>query len=345
MTSTGEFLNVPWKGKKLPLIGNEIEFDVPFTGSYFYSKNFIALVASVAILLLTIPFISEYIFPNDNNVIAYVSMDINPSLELGINNEEKVIIVKGLNNDGIKLLEKIQLNNLSVEDAVKVVTREAIKNEYLAVDNENSVILTLTAQKEHELKLENIQNEIRTAIKEELKEQKIEGQVELINISMEFRERAGELGISSGKYAVLLEAVSEGLEISVEDVRTSSVVKAIKAAGGNPGQIISQTKKEAKRLFDLEKKIKTQENKEKGLGDIEGSTEIEEKSVLNGNDIVKDTTKGNSVKNTAVVKRENQGSKGKTGINKDIKDIDKDREKVNEDEVSLENKLKRRNSN
>lgn len=52
---------------------------------------------------------------------AHISIDINPSLELGINRFDRVISVQGWNDDGTALAEAVDVTNLSYTDAVETI--------------------------------------------------------------------------------------------------------------------------------------------------------------------------------------------------------------------------------
>lgn len=52
---------------------------------------------------------------------AHISIDINPSLELGVNRFERVISVEGWNDDGTVLAESVDVTNLSYTDAVETI--------------------------------------------------------------------------------------------------------------------------------------------------------------------------------------------------------------------------------
>lgn len=52
---------------------------------------------------------------------AHISIDINPSLELGINRLDRVISVQGWNDDGTALAETLDLENLTYTDAVETI--------------------------------------------------------------------------------------------------------------------------------------------------------------------------------------------------------------------------------
>lgn len=283
ITPTGEFIKVPWEEKVIPALGSEIEFEFPPAKQSFFSpQKLFVLAASIVFFLLAIPFVSEYLYFGESQVIAYVGIDINPSLELGLDKEGKVKEARGLNGEGEKLLESVQYENLPVNGVIKCITQEAVKQQYLTVGEENNIILTVSTREEREKILKKkaerepakntevcakIKKELTSEIKGELDKQKIKVEVEVLEISPEFYRKAKKAGVSPGKYAVILEAMKEGYDVSPEDVKFSSVVKTIKAAGGNPGEIISRAKKKEKQLLEIEKEmkkeIKKQEKKRK----------------------------------------------------------------------------------
>ena len=278
LTPTGEFTHLAWQKRELPAVGSEIVFETAVPKyNFFLSGKFLALAASIALFFFAIPFFTAQLFPSNQQVIAYVNIDINPSIELGLAREGKVREATGLNEDGVKLLAQLQLLNRAAEDAVKLITSEAIKKQYLTPSKENNVILTLSTPDEAEEKskvLTRIQKVLNEEVKQELEEHEIKAQINLLEVPTRFYEKAKEQGISPGKYAVILEAKEEGLEITPEDMKFSSVVKAIKKAGGNPGEVISRAKKAEKQLIELEKEQKRRLNKgngqEKGQGNNKG---------------------------------------------------------------------------
>ena len=278
MTPTGEFIKVPWEKKAIPALGSEIEFKVPQAKQSFSSpQKLFVLAASIVFFLLAIPFVSEYLYLGESQVIAYVSIDINPSLELGIDKESRVKEARGLNKEGEKLLERVQYENLPVNRVIECITQEAVQQQYLTANEENNIILTVSTQEERERKLirkaeketakntevcTSIKQECTSTIKKELDKQKIKVAVEVLEISSEFYQKAKKAGVSPGKYAVILEARQQGYDVSIEDVKFSSVVKVIKAAGGNPGEIISRAKKKEKQLLEIEKEMQKEIKKE-----------------------------------------------------------------------------------
>ena len=96
------------------------------------------LVASVAAVFIIGALVGGYAFLN--TPVAYMSIDINPSIELGINAFNRVVTAEGLNQDGQTVLEGQNIINetyrkpwslLSIRQLKKVYRRRR----YVNLDN------------------------------------------------------------------------------------------------------------------------------------------------------------------------------------------------------------------
>lgn len=108
----------------------------------------IKLCTSFACLVLVI-ICSILIFSNDNvNTLKYeaiIQIDVNPSVEFVVDDNDKVLSVKGLNDDGKLILTDEEFENLSLKDAVSKLLNLEEKTNFLSETNKN-VALTLTIE-------------------------------------------------------------------------------------------------------------------------------------------------------------------------------------------------------
>ena len=77
---------------------------------------------------------------------SFVSLDVNPSIELTLDENDKVISARGTNEDGQVLLVDVNLKGLTVEKAVEKITDLAVEFGYL--DEENKVVGTSVSAKD-----------------------------------------------------------------------------------------------------------------------------------------------------------------------------------------------------
>ena len=79
--------------------------------------------------------------PAEQKATTFVSLDINPSIELTLDKNDKVVSVRGANEDGqVLLYGEADLKGLSVEAAVEKITEWAVELGYL--DEDNKVVQT-----------------------------------------------------------------------------------------------------------------------------------------------------------------------------------------------------------
>lgn len=252
MTNQGEFLNVPWSQGALPGVGKEVEFEQPAERKerLWQRPYFAALAASIALILLFIPAMYGLIFTGPMQVIAYINVDINPSLELGINKEGKVVETIGLNDDGKKLLEKVQVSGISVQEAIEKLTAGAIAEKYLEPDKGNNILITVSSDKKLPAQVKELEKEVQKV----LQEKNIVAQAATVEVPAVIHNKAREANVSAGKYVVFMEAVEEGLEVSLDDLRENSISNVINQAGGETAVLIQKAQQDKDRIKDMQKK-------------------------------------------------------------------------------------------
>lgn len=173
----------------------------PKTKAYRY------LVPALACLVFLIVGSFVYLTPTAN-----ISIDINPSIELGINRFDRVVSVKSYNDDGAELKAQLDIKNLKYTEAVEQVMENDTIEALLSKDE----ILTIGVIGNNEEKSEKILSEVETCTKNErntycyfANTQEVEG--------------AHELGLSCGKYKAYLELHSLDGSITADDVRNMTM--------------------------------------------------------------------------------------------------------------------------
>jgi len=159
------------------------------------------------------------------NPVAYVSMDINPSVELGVNAFDKVVSVEAYNEDGKKILEDTNLINSNVSDAVSTVISNAISDGYITKD------VTTTAAVAVEITTSTDKENVATKLNESLKEvadktldnNNVDVEVETEKVALARRDEARTLGITPGKLNLIQKLQALDPTITVEEYKSSSV--------------------------------------------------------------------------------------------------------------------------
>lgn len=226
----------------------------------------------------------------------YVNFDINPSVELVTNMYDKVIDVKPLNEDGIKLVETLDLENKDIKEAMDILTKAAVDGGYFKEGLENEVLVTVASNNEEASKEE--EQELGEVVKEELKEDNLEATpVTTQNINLERKAEAEKLGISPGKYHLIekLEAVKPGINFEEYGKKpVKDIMKEIK-------EIRKEDKEAEKEATKIEKEATEKKDKEFKKGNDANKDEKEE---------IKKEPKDKEIKSNHNNKKSNNPGKG-----------------------------------
>lgn len=192
-------------------------------GSYAVMKS-VGLVASL--VFCAVIGIGGYTYAKP---VSYVSFDINPSVELGINALNRVVSSEGLNKDGQGLLQEIRLKNMLAENAVQALVQEIANKQYISEDGTS--VIALTAQANDEQKAVQLQDRTRDRVQQVLREKNLECVVYADCVSLELRKQARELGLSPGKFRLIGILQTLDPSITVEQYRNTGVSEIIVKAG------------------------------------------------------------------------------------------------------------------
>jgi hypothetical protein len=171
----------------------------------------VGALSAVAIMFIMFTFLP---FFNNDKVYAYMSIDINPSFEIGINEELKVISLEPLNEEAERLIVKLSdWENKPFDDIVDAIVKQSQTNGYIYPGKE-IVITTVIDEEEQEVqtKLEKDIVEIRSSYENE------DMIVKTIESNVETREKALNQGISTGKYLQLQDKAKAADEQQKEEV-------------------------------------------------------------------------------------------------------------------------------
>ena len=164
-----------------------------------------AAVAAVFVLLIAGIFIAKNngFGITNNSLAAVVSFDVNPSIELKVDNEEDVISVKGLNDDGKKVLEGMDLEDTDLEVAVNAIIGSMLKHGYIN-EMANSILLSVSGVEGYDA--DALETKLANEVNALLKNGAVLSQ-NVSNADDKLVKLADEYGITVGKAALIREIV------------------------------------------------------------------------------------------------------------------------------------------
>ncbi|MFW2488200.1 hypothetical protein ACN077_06435 [Clostridium chromiireducens] len=190
-----------------------------------FMKRKIALVLS----LVTVLGLGGGGYAYAKTPVAYVSVDINPSVELGVNAFDQVVSVEAYNEDGEKVLEGTDLINTNVDDAVSAVITNAISDGYIKEDDAittdatTSAAVEITVSTDKEDVAAELEESLKETADEVLENNNVDAEVETNKVALARRDEARQLGMTPGKLNLIQKLQALDPEIKVEDYKSISV--------------------------------------------------------------------------------------------------------------------------
>lgn len=179
------------------------------------TARYAAALASVAVMFLLGMFSYNLYFAP----IAYVDVDVNPSVELMLNRFDRVVGTRAYNEDGENILTGLYLNNKNYNDALIILIEAIGQKGYIQNDGLVSVTLqTDNASKENQL-LASLQNGVAGY----MAGRHHSAQVDVFSVSGDTRTYAHRLNLSPAKYLAIQQLIEVDPAATVESCRGHSI--------------------------------------------------------------------------------------------------------------------------
>lgn len=156
-------------------------------------------------------FIGIIFFKNNSN-IAIIGIDVNPSLELGINSKNKVVSVNTNNDDAIKVIGDMNLKGTDALVAMNAIFGSMVKNGYIN-DSENSILISLV---DGEYNVDKLANDVYNNLQNE----KINSSILILNTNTSDydNELSKKYNISVSKVKLIKSIINKNSLYRFEDL-------------------------------------------------------------------------------------------------------------------------------
>jgi len=253
-----------------------------FRRKKFVFNNALTAVSAVAVcLILTLCGRAYYHTP-----VNYLCLDINPSVELGINAFGRVVSILAYNEDGFSLLRDNQYVNLSVVDAVGTLVHNAMKQGFIAGDG--STVIAVTAESNREKAAAQLQSSGDSAANSTLSAGGISAIVYSDCTDLQFRKQAQDAGISPGKLRLIMILQTLDPSIAIEDYKNAKMTDIITKANelltrsgsglenGKDAEILQKIRSAAQQVQAAYAKGEQEQNRSGAQNQNQGSGEQEQ---------------------------------------------------------------------
>jgi hypothetical protein len=211
---------------------------------------------------------------------TYVTLDINPSIELIVNRRDKVIYANALNEDGEVLLADLDLIGMNAEDAIDLIIETATQLGFIDPDAEETYV-SVTAISKDSAFGDQVRDRIKAHINNAFAKRYMMGKAQDKAFTPEFVAEAESYGVTPGflfmvKSALIADdelLIEEALLLTPEELQT--IIKTAKAEMREVSQAIKEeffTAREALFAEYLPQIQALEQTIELGEGDIDALT-------------------------------------------------------------------------
>lgn len=193
------------------------------------NKKLARILSIAAVFVLLIAGVFLYKNFTGSDAAALVSIDVNPSIELEVDADERIISARALNDDGKKVLSGMKLEGTDLNTGVNAIVGSMLKNGYID-ELRNSVLVSVSGD-----------GSIDTAALEAKLMQEVSSALDgagavvaqnLDDIDDDTRKLAERYGISVGKAAFIEKIIELNPTLKVEELAPLSINELCLLANG-----------------------------------------------------------------------------------------------------------------
>ena len=234
LTEEGEFKRLKVRDEEISA-GDEIFLEEETARKPFFLPHRwpLAATAAAVVLLLLVG-----VFGGSSPAEAYLAIDINPAIELGLDEEGKIVDFSASDEEGQKVIEAASLKGLSWQEGLQQILLSSKELGFLETTGENEIFVSLIENKNGETVVVTPE-EIEKSLNAELARLQCPGRVRIGKAGMEQREKARGQGMSVNAYLLKEAARAEGLECN--GCTASEIMRELQRKGADPLTFFEKT--------------------------------------------------------------------------------------------------------
>ena len=151
--------------------------------------------------------------------VTYIDIDVNPSIELSVNQFGKVIHSSAYNDDGTEILNGVKVIHLSYNEALETLLAAMDVDGYF---QENDM-LYVTVQSNESIREESILYDLRKTIDTASANHHYNIDADLCSVTEEVKHSAATYQVSPAKYLAMQDLLAVDPDISIEECREHSI--------------------------------------------------------------------------------------------------------------------------
>lgn len=203
-----------------------------------FSSRIVAGIAAIFIVMFV------FFNPLHSDVNAYVTIDANTSIEFELDKNNKILKVNSYNDATNTLLKELDLENQSVDFAIKEVMKKLDLNESTVLisaclKEESNGKSDISAKNKPE-EFDKLIDICRSAVEANIG---ANTQSKVLGVSYDYKKLADENNISIGRSVVFEKAKEQGVDYDIEDIKTKSIGETLKKVKIDDVGVVHNVKK------------------------------------------------------------------------------------------------------
>ena len=166
-------------------------------------------------------------YANNYKLDSIVDIDVNPSIEMLVNKNSKVLEVNALNEDAEKVLDGMEFKNIDIKIATNAIVGSIVKNGYMS--NEDAGVL-ITVVNANDKRANELKEKIAADVKETLEENNVDASIikQIVVQNEELKNIAKENNVSVGKAALIRDLAENKKDLDVKEASKKPVKDLVK---------------------------------------------------------------------------------------------------------------------
>ncbi|WP_163579008.1 anti-sigma factor domain-containing protein [Gracilibacillus saliphilus] len=238
MCDDGTFCNVPHDQHDIPAVGEYVTYRVKKSPLLLGNrKQVLPLIALAAILLFAIMNVSLF---QPQQSAYLLAVDINPSMELSLDEDLHVIEITGLNEDANRVIKDLDVKGQGIDKVINEIVVRLKNDNYLSADT--PVIITATWIELQDHSISNNSRSVEEIFNHSLGENYVEAEMEVYVENEDYYKKAKEVDLSVNSYRMYQEMSNDEVEVDIKDVQNKSV-KELRQIAEKEAEKASERKK------------------------------------------------------------------------------------------------------
>lgn len=180
-----------------------------------------AIISTVAALVIVLGGLGIYDIWEENRVASIVLLDVNPSIEIKVNDDADVVAVNALNSDAQEVLQGMRLKGADADTAINAIIGSLLKHGYVD-ELANSILLTV--EDNNTVRGAELQAELTQEINQILSATSVNAAILAQHVNENGAEDiSNEYNISSGKAALIKSILEVNNTYETKDLANLSV--------------------------------------------------------------------------------------------------------------------------